>query len=231
MFLWVKIIQLKKFSFNNFSHLLLHRLPLLVAAGFSVSLHWLQLHPSIFSIGQNLPVLVVHGSHGASHKLPKSIQIDVLNTLPVGDFSLERLFISHHLQEWRLWLQKLGVQRLRNGRRGEAVPAELLLVYISVNHHRRLAKAQIQSRILFRDNATAFWLDVVCSRTRTCREYCDVGQCSQKGISRFVDKHLNLQLCKWLLNHTNKFFLALTQNLACLHNPFSESKLQVTKVG
>lgn len=76
---------------------ILHRLPMLVTIRFFIFKHRFQLDIAVISISENLSLLGVYGSHGASHKLSKSLPFDVPHTLFAGDIPLEWMFVSYNL--------------------------------------------------------------------------------------------------------------------------------------
>jgi hypothetical protein len=76
---------------------LLHRLPVLVTIRFFILKHWFQFDFTIVSTSENLSLLGVYGSHGASHKLSKSLSFDIAHTLFIGDIPLEWLLVSYYL--------------------------------------------------------------------------------------------------------------------------------------
>lgn len=107
------------------------------AARLPLPVHRVQLDTPVVPDRQDLPILGFHGPHRAAHQLPEPDPVRQPDTLPISNIPLERVLVPHHLQEQRVWQQKLGVLGLghRGDGHGQAVPAELLLVYAGPNHH------------------------------------------------------------------------------------------------
>lgn len=164
----------------------LHRLPVLAATRLPVSIHWVQLDPTVVPYSENLPVLGVHGPHRAAHQLPEPDTVGQSHPLPAGDISLERMSVPYHLQEQRVRQQKLGVHGLGHRRtgHGQTVPAKLLLVHAGVDHHRRPAQAQEQWRVRLRHMPAIVWPAAVRHRARPCGQYSGQRQCRPKRVPR-----------------------------------------------
>lgn len=112
-----------------------------VTVGLSLPIDRFQLGASALPAGQGVPILDVHGPYRAAYELSESVSRPQPAALFVGHLPLERVFVPHYLQEQQLRQSELGVQRRRVERYTEAVPAELLLVYVGIDNHRRPAEA------------------------------------------------------------------------------------------
>lgn len=163
---------------------ILHRLPVPAAAGLFIPVNRFQFDFALLSPRENLSILGVHGPHRAPHQLPEPVPLRGAHPLPAGDLPLERVPVPHHLQEQRVRVEELGLPRHRVVGRGEAVPAELLLVHAGADHHRRPAAAPLQGRVRVRHRPAAVRADAVRDGARPRGEHRDVGECSAEGVPR-----------------------------------------------
>lgn len=80
-----------------------------VTARFLVPFDRVQFDFTVVPVGENLPVLGIHGQDRTAHELPELVPVDKSYTLFTSDIPLERVSVPHNLQEQRVRLEKLGV--------------------------------------------------------------------------------------------------------------------------